>query len=188
MAMALALALAMAVAMALAMARAMAMALALAVAMAVAMALALAVAMALAMAMAMALAMAVAVAMASSLYHARPLRGGIAKRRFMKEKELRECATCSMCHKKIGRWGLPVFYRLKIERFAVDLQAVRRQAGLEGLLDGHVGLAQAFSTEEEMARNLMEPMTIIVCEGCSMDTSPCCVAMLAEKGIPTPDA
>lgn len=98
----------------------------------------------------------------------------------MKEKELRAHATCSLCRKKIGESDLPLFYRLTIERFGVKLDAVRRQAGLEMLLNGHVGLAQIMGPDEEMAMPLMEKLTLVVCETCSMQQEPYCVARLAE--------
>lgn len=48
----------------------------------------------------------------------------------MKEKELRKHAICAMCGKKIGHTGLPLFWTVKVERWAVNMGAVRRQGGL----------------------------------------------------------
>ncbi|MGM3021142.1 hypothetical protein ACS2UM_27240, partial [Bacillus cereus group sp. BC317] len=53
----------------------------------------------------------------------------------MKEAELRQHATCSLCHKPIGHTRLPLFWKVTVERFGVDLQAVQRQHGL-GLMIG----------------------------------------------------
>lgn len=47
----------------------------------------------------------------------------------MKERELRAHAVCSLCRKKIGDSGMPLFYRLTVERFGVKVDAARRQAG-----------------------------------------------------------
>lgn len=66
----------------------------------------------------------------------------------MKEQELRAHATCSLCRQKIGASGLPLFYRLTVERFGVKLDAVRRQAGLEMMLGGAVRIAQAMGIDE----------------------------------------
>ena len=98
----------------------------------------------------------------------------------MKEKELRAHATCSLCRKKIGASGLPLFYRLTVERFGVDLHAVRRQSGLEMLLGGAVHIAQAMGPDEEMATPVMDKLVLVVCEPCSTAMRPCCVAELAE--------
>lgn len=97
----------------------------------------------------------------------------------MKEKELRAHATCSLCRQKIGASGLPLFYRLTVERFGVKLDAVRRQAGLEMMLGGHVLIAQAMGPDEEMTMPMMEKLVLVVCESCSTETRHC-VAGLAE--------
>lgn len=86
----------------------------------------------------------------------------------MKEAELRAHATCSLCRKKIGATGVPLFYRLTVERFGVKLDAVRRQAGLEMVLGRHVRIAQAMGIDEDLAIPVMEPLVLVVCEVCSM--------------------
>lgn len=99
----------------------------------------------------------------------------------MKERELRAHATCSMCREKIGKSGLPLFYRVTLERFGVKLGAVRRQTGLEMMLNGHVAIAQAMGPDEDMAMPLMEKLVLVVCESCSTKMDPCCVAQLAGR-------
>ena len=47
----------------------------------------------------------------------------------MKETELRKHATCFLCKEKIGHTGLPLFWRVKIERFALNIEAMKRQPG-----------------------------------------------------------
>jgi hypothetical protein len=84
----------------------------------------------------------------------------------MKEKELRELATCSLCDKKIGETGLPLFYKLTVERFGLDLNACRRRMGLD-LMIGSPVLAMAFSPDEDLAQSLHGPVTYSVCELCS---------------------
>ena len=98
----------------------------------------------------------------------------------MKEKELRSHAMCSLCKKKVLESGLPFFYRLRIERFGVDVNAVKRQTGLTMMLGGHAGLALAMGTDEEMAIPLMDALVLVVCVTCSVAMEPCCVAHLAE--------
>lgn len=96
----------------------------------------------------------------------------------MKEKELRECAICAVCGKKICACGIPVFYRLTVARYGVNAKAIRRQAGLEMVLGGNAVLAQAMGPDEEMTTTLVEPNTITVCDACS--TKPLMIAELAE--------
>ena len=98
----------------------------------------------------------------------------------MKERELRAHAVCSLCRKKIGESGVPLFYRVTLERFGVKLDAVRRQTGLEMMLNGHVAIAQAMGPDEDMAVPVMEKVVLVVCESCSTSLEPCCVARLAE--------
>lgn len=58
----------------------------------------------------------------------------------MKEQELRKCAVCALCKKKVLESGMPLFYRVRIERHGIKLDAVQRQTGLAMML-GHSGLA-----------------------------------------------
>jgi len=97
----------------------------------------------------------------------------------MKAQELRAHATCSLCRQKVGASGIPLFYRLTVERFGVKLDAVQRQTGLEMMLGGHVGIAQAMGTDEEMTIPVMDPLVLVVCERCSTAREHC-VAVLAE--------
>lgn len=88
----------------------------------------------------------------------------------MKEGELRELAECCACHKKIGELPLPIFHKVTTERFILDAQAVRRQAGLE-MMAGNVPLAQALSPGEDMAKYLGKA-TIMVCDECMLRLLP----------------
>lgn len=98
----------------------------------------------------------------------------------MKEKELRAHSTCSLCRKKIGECGLPFFFRLKVERFGVNLNAVRRQTGLAMMMGGNAILAQAMGPDEDMTMPLMDPLVLVVCEKCSMERD-MPIAALAEQ-------
>jgi hypothetical protein len=86
----------------------------------------------------------------------------------MKEKELREAADCASCGRKIGACGLPVFWRITIERHGVKLDAIQRQQGLTMMLGGHAALAMVMGADEEMTIPMMDPVTITVCEECSV--------------------
>jgi hypothetical protein len=65
-----------------------------------------------------------------------------------KQKDIQPCAICS---KGLMHSGMPLFYRLRIERFGLDGKAVSRQAGLEHLLGGSALLANVMGPDENMA-------------------------------------
>lgn len=97
----------------------------------------------------------------------------------MKEQELRKHAICSLCGKKIGESKLPLFWRVTVERFGIDMRVVDRQQGLTMMLGGHAGLAQIMGPDEEMANPLMgHPVVLIICGNCATEQR--CVADLAE--------
>ena len=95
----------------------------------------------------------------------------------MKEQELREIATCAMCGQQIGHTGLPLFWRVRIERYGVKIDAVQRQTGLAMMLDGHAALAAVMGPDEDMAEKISSK-EITVCEDCSMKQT--VIAVLAE--------
>ena len=85
----------------------------------------------------------------------------------MKESELRNHTKCSLCHQLIGATGIPLFWRVTIEHFAVDLNAIRRQDGFGALL-GSTMLAQVMGPDEDMATPMMEPVVLTVCHDCAL--------------------
>lgn len=83
----------------------------------------------------------------------------------MKEDELRKVAECSVCGKKIGECGVPIFYRVRIQQYVVDLAAVQRQAGLGAMLNPQ--LAMVMGADEDMAK-MMDECERTVCNECVM--------------------
>lgn len=98
----------------------------------------------------------------------------------MKERELRAAATCGLCGEKIGKSRLPLFWRVTIERWGIKRDAVMRQTGLEMVMGGHVGLAQALSPDEDLAVRVMDPVTITVCETCAVEVARPVAAMVPD--------
>ena len=96
----------------------------------------------------------------------------------MKEKELREIAKCAFCGKKFGESRLPLFWRVRVQRYGLKVDAIQRQQGLTMLLGGHAQLAQVMGTDADMAEKISEN-EITVCESCC--TARTCVGELAEK-------
>lgn len=100
----------------------------------------------------------------------------------MRESELRKRAKCNLCGKLIGHTGLPLFWTVRIERYGIDMAAVRRQTGLTMMLGGHVALAAAMGPDEEMATRIGDAVTLTVCERCAVSDHPRCIAEMAEGG------
>lgn len=86
----------------------------------------------------------------------------------MKERELRQHATCSLCGNKILAAGLPLFWRVTVERFGVDLRALERQHGRAMMFNGNATLAYHMGPDNDMAKPLMQPVVLTVCEPCAL--------------------
>ena len=96
----------------------------------------------------------------------------------MKEEELRKSATCGVCEKPVGHTGLPLFWRITIERFGVEMKAIQQQDGLAAML-GSSKLANVMGTDADMTKSMMDPVKVTICEDCIM--KPAIIAVLAEK-------
>ncbi len=96
----------------------------------------------------------------------------------MKENALREIVDCGICLKPSGFTGIPLFWRITIERFGVDMAAVQRQDGLAQML-GSSQLANIMGTDADMTKPMMDPVKVTICEDCIM--KPAIIAVLAEK-------
>ena len=97
----------------------------------------------------------------------------------MKRDELLELVKCCVCKNPFGSSGLPFFYKITIERYGVDVDAVRRQDGLAAILGGNKILAGVMGPDEDMASLVDGPKTFTVCETCSLDQQ-VIVAFLCE--------
>lgn len=98
----------------------------------------------------------------------------------MNRTELLKHAKCSICDKGIGHTGLPLFWRLTVERFGVDLNAVRRQDGLGAFL-GSQALAAVMGPDEDLAMPMDKPAVLTLCETCGTERG-LPVAALSEIG------
>lgn len=103
----------------------------------------------------------------------------------MKENELRKHAVCSLCGKRIGHTGLPLFWVIEFKRYGINLQALKRQDGLTAVLCGAAALANLLGPDEPMAECISHAK-LTVCETCAMeDVGP--FAALAEVGADDDD-
>jgi hypothetical protein len=97
----------------------------------------------------------------------------------MKEDELRKHIRCSRCGKPIGHTGLPFFWTLTVNRYGLDVGALRRNAGLAAYLGGSAELARIMGPDEDMAEKIMDTVTLTLCENCAME--PVIIPALCEK-------
>lgn len=85
---------------------------------------------------------------------------------------------CDLCGEGLAR-EVPLFYRVNLERMAVNASAVRSIVGLTTLL-GSERLATVLSPDNEVAKPLGAPDELLVCQDCSVDRMQGAVAMLTE--------
>ncbi len=83
----------------------------------------------------------------------------------MKAGDFRPCALCG---KGVMHTGLPLFYRVTIQRMGVDAGEVQRSHGMEQFFGGAVALARAFH-DPDIARPITEQQTVLICESCSTE-------------------
>ena len=98
----------------------------------------------------------------------------------MKEKELRDLAVCAGCGNKVGHTGLPLFYKVTVERFGIDMKAVSRQDGLGAFLGGQYGIAHVMGPHEDLAKEIGDPSVVSICENCGNEGK-VCIAALHER-------
>ena len=96
----------------------------------------------------------------------------------MKQNELKKCAICG---KGVMHTGVPFFYRLSLERMAIDVAAVKRQHGLEMMMGNAAALAFHMGPQEDIAQGFMGPFTLLICEDCS--TTSTMIAQLLESAV-----
>ena len=98
----------------------------------------------------------------------------------LNEKELRAVCKCANCGKGIMHTGLPLFWVVKVERYGVDGKAIQRQNGLEQMMGGHVALAQVFSPDETMARQIIDKK-FSFCEECMTEKNLFLLGLIQES-------
>ena len=98
----------------------------------------------------------------------------------LKEDELRDLAVCAACHQKIMHTGVPLFWRVTLDRFGVRADKVKRQDGLAVFM-GSSMLAGLMGPNEDMAEPVMDTKTVSVCEECATSIHAMPIAILAES-------
>jgi hypothetical protein len=80
----------------------------------------------------------------------------------------REITKCVCCGKGLSHGGLPLFWRVTLERFGLDAGAVRRTGAMEQYFDSPA-IAEVFSTGEPLGRRVDLSGPMLLCEPCVMD-------------------
>ena len=67
-----------------------------------------------------------------------------------------ELHPCDLCGKGIIHTGVPLFYRVTVERMGVDVQAVRERRGLHDIFGGRASpaLLEVFAPTGEVANRI----------------------------------
>lgn len=94
----------------------------------------------------------------------------------IKQTDIQKCASCGL---GVMHAGLPLFYRVTIQRYGIDHNAVMRQHGLELMLGGNAMLANVMGVDADIAKPITDLHDILICEICS--TQAMMIALLAEN-------
>lgn len=86
----------------------------------------------------------------------------MADRPGLKRKDIEKC---KLCERGVAAGGI-VFYRVKLEQFGLDHNAIMQQHGLELQLGGHAALAQVMGPDNDLARSLSDEKTVCICGEC----------------------
>lgn len=76
---------------------------------------------------------------------------------------------CAMCGKGLMHTGLPLVWKITMHRLGLDVNALRREQGLEMMMGGAAPLARAFSPNNEFGLEIEKPITVMVCEPCALE-------------------
>lgn len=90
-----------------------------------------------------------------------------------------ELKPCSLCRKGLIHTGVPLFWRVNIERMGIDLQKARQLAGLSMML-GSPHLASVMGDDRAIGVVIEDSrVELLVCEDCALAKS-LPVAVLSE--------
>lgn len=91
--------------------------------------------------------------------------------------KLEDFKKCAICGKGVLHNRIPLFYRVKIQRFGIDMRAVKEQSVLEMMIGGP--LAQVMGPNRDFTDPITKEIEVFICESCSSEAT--CIALLAEE-------
>lgn len=86
----------------------------------------------------------------------------------MKQSEIQ---PCKLCGKGVCQDNMPIFYKVRIAWMGLDVEAVKRQSGLEMMLGGAAPLAAVMGPNEDIAKQI-STSDMLVCQECMLSMSP----------------
>lgn len=89
-------------------------------------------------------------------------------------KNLQKCARC---HKGVMHTGLPLFWRVSIERMGIDVRAVERTHGMD--LQIGPALSAIMGPDDALAKPIGPVDQVFVCESCALE--PLLIAALTSE-------
>jgi hypothetical protein len=93
---------------------------------------------------------------------------------------LRDIRPCDLCGRKLCHTQLPLFWRIRIERMAIDLKVAQQLEGLSMFL-GSSQMAEAFAPSTDLVKPMDQPDELLVCEHCALPGREAeCIGRLAE--------
>lgn len=75
---------------------------------------------------------------------------------------------CPLCKRGLMHNGVPLVWKLTVERVGIDARAVQKQAGLEQMMGGNVAIAEVFSPVADYGVGLGGPVAVVICEECAL--------------------
>ena len=100
------------------------------------------------------------------MFNANVFLGDAMSATLISREDLRPCALCG---KGLMHTGLPLVWKITMHRLALDVNALRREQGLEMMMGGAAPLARAFSPNSEFGLEIEKPITVMVCEPCALE-------------------
>ena len=97
----------------------------------------------------------------------------------LKQEDLR---PCGLCGKGLMNSGIPLCYRITIDRLGFDHQAIKELAALETM----VGSANVMGPNKDLAKPITDQYTALICEKCGSHKQ-VCMGELMERISPDED-
>ena len=96
----------------------------------------------------------------------------------MKQNEIENCANCG---KGLMHNNQIHFYRMNIEQLIFDMGAISRAHGMELMMGNAAPLAQIMGPNDDIAKPLSKPKTVLLCACCGMSSDILPAAVLLEE-------
>lgn len=94
---------------------------------------------------------------------------------------IEDVRPCHVCGKGILHTGVPLCYRVRIERMGFNRSAIGQILGMEAMFGGHAEIARAMSPVRDIADPIGEPREILICEQCALEPIQCLAALAYQE-------